>query len=167
MHREYRNTHVDSINIKVSDICSNSSAAAGIYLAELTGLPDDFPAVHETSYASCKLCGSVRSAGFSACAGIFCNANALIDICAVVTLVDLGISWVECSVNVRRKALGSGENVPSLSAERLSEVMDKILEVRRAQTRIAVAAGLLLVCEDRYCGMNRSIAVESCSESGI
>ena len=76
MHAENRNSNINGVNVQISKISCNGTAAAAIYFAELSGLPYNIMLIQQPPNGAGKFCGSIRCAGLSSCAGELVGSNA-------------------------------------------------------------------------------------------
>ena len=104
VHGNYRNAHVNGINVQVRDISCDSSAAAIIYLSEFACLPDNAVGVQKPADLTYELSGSVGGSALSTGAGVLGNANTAVQQSAVALLKYVGESRVKRRVYICGKA---------------------------------------------------------------
>ena len=106
MHTQYRNTAIHCVNITVCHEHGNGSAAALVYLTQLTGLPDDTILVECIPHLCHQLCCGIRGTGLAAGTGILYQRYAAVGTGIIALFRYLRIIRVKGVAYIRRQTGG-------------------------------------------------------------
>ena len=100
MHAQNWNTDIDGVNIQLSDVFSNSAAAALVNFTKFTELPYNVCIVEDCTNFACEFSVAVVGAALTACTCVFNNTYTVVDEGRVLFFISI------CKVN-RFKSIAS------------------------------------------------------------
>ena len=148
MHAQNWNTDIDGVNVQLSDVFSNSAAAALVNFTKFTELPYNVCIVEDCTNFACEFSVAVVGAALTACTCVFNNTYTVVDEGRVLFFISICKCWIECCAYVSRQTFGVRQNASYWNAEWLSQISQEVFQESGVHTGVTVRTNFFFISED-------------------